>query len=88
MTTIYLISILYHSLQIVPTLHTTFITATGDLTIRIYFVLHLHCRDPYSLNDTFLLEIPCLAEYGGSIDPTISLGGYSELPYCCVAVYT
>ncbi|XP_065913538.1 NPC intracellular cholesterol transporter 1-like isoform X3 [Dysidea avara] len=40
---------------------------------------HIHyCnKDPYSLNDSVHLKIPCLAEYGGPIDPTIALGGYS-----------
>ena len=48
-----------------------------------YVLVYLPCRDPYSLNDSVHLKIPCLAEYGGPIDPTIALGGYSEL-YCCM----
>jgi len=36
------------------------------------------CRNPYNLNESSLL-IPCLAEYGEPIDPTIALGGYGEL---------
>ena len=41
----------------------------------MYNVLY---RDPSSLNATGL-NIPCMAEYGGPVDPSVALGGYCEL---------
>ncbi|XP_065898214.1 NPC intracellular cholesterol transporter 1-like isoform X2 [Dysidea avara] len=37
--------------------------------------IHYCTRDPSSLNATGL-NIPCMAEYGGPVDPSVALGGY------------
>ncbi|XP_065898211.1 NPC intracellular cholesterol transporter 1-like isoform X1 [Dysidea avara] len=37
--------------------------------------IHYCARDPSSLNATGL-NIPCMAEYGGPVDPSVALGGY------------
>ena len=35
------------------------------------------CRDPTSVNDT-MFGAPCLAAYGGPVDPNVALGGYGK----------
>ena len=35
------------------------------------------CRDPTSVNDT-VFGAPCLAAYGGPVDPNVALGGYGK----------
>ena len=35
------------------------------------------CRDPTSLNDTEL-GFPCMAAYGGPVDPNVALGDFGE----------
>jgi len=47
--------------------------------VAIVCIMHvmLLYRDPSSLNATGL-NIPCMAEYGGPVDPSVALGGYGE----------
>ena len=42
-----------------------------------YVILLCVYRDPTSLNDTDL-GVPCLAAYGGPVDPNVALGGFGK----------
>lgn len=67
------------------TQHITFATAQGDLMVSLFYkkTRYITYRDPSALNDTDFGS-PCMAAYGGPVDPNVALGDFGKCDKWCL----
>ena len=61
-----------------PTSFGSFRAGAATVTVRSFPFSN---RSPTSLNDSYYLFMPCMAEFGGPVNPNVALGGFEGDKY-------